>query len=114
MICYRYYWWWHTGNIQNNDTNCHRDLEKHYRDLEVKLILEQLEKDPIKIPSPSRNEMVSMLWQAWETLEIDTKREFKSLFVTNALDRSEDYLGSDKLFALIGDEMVDFWKELIS
>ena len=58
-----------TDDIQINDTNCHRDLKKHYRDLEMKLMLEQLEKDPIKIPS-------------------------------------EDYLVSDKLFALIGDEML--------
>ena len=57
---------------------------------------------------------MSVLLQAWETLEIDTKRGFKSLFVTNALDGSEDYLVSDKLFALIGDEMVDFRKELMS
>ena len=76
-------------------------------------MLEQLEKDPIKIPSPSRNEMMSMLLQAWETLEIDTEGEFKSLFVTNALDGSEDYLVLDKLFALTGDEMVDFRKELM-
>ena len=55
-----------------------------------------------------------MLLPEWETFEIDTKREFKSLFVTNALDGSEDYLVSDKLFALIGDEMVDFRKELMS
>ena len=80
----------------------------------MKLMLEQLEKDPIKISSPSRNEMMSMLLQAWETLEIDTIREFKSLFVTDALDGSEDYLVSDKLFVLIGDEMVDFRKELMS
>ena len=66
------------------------------------------------ISSPSRNEMMSMLLQAWETLEIDTIREFKSLFVTDALDGSEDYLVSDKLFVLIGDEMVDFRKELMS
>ena len=58
--------------------------------------------------------MISMLLQAWQTLEINTEREFKSLFVTNALDGSEDYLVSDKLFALLGDEMVDFWKELMS
>ena len=56
----------------------------------MKLMQEQLEKDPIKIPSPSRNEMMPMLLQAWKTLEIDTKTEFKSLFVTNALDGSED------------------------
>ena len=37
-----------------------------------------------------------MLLQAWETLGIDTKRELKSLFVTNALDESEDYLVLDK------------------
>ena len=58
--------------------------------------------------------MISMLLQTWETLEIDTKREFKSLFVINASDESEDYLVSDKLFGLIGDELVDFRKELIS
>ena len=96
-----------TGNIQINGTNCHRDLKKHYRDLEMKLMREQLEKDPIKIPSPSRNEMMPMLLQAWKTLEIDTKREFKSLLVTNGSDGS-DYFLSDKLFTLIRDEMVDF------
>ena len=102
------------GDIQINDTNCHCDLKKHYRDLEIKLMLEQLEKDPIKILSLSRNEMMSMLLQVWETLKIDTKREFKSLFVTKALDGSEDYLVLDKLFALIGDEMVDFHKILLN
>ena len=58
--------------------------------------------------------MMLMLLQAWGRLEIDTKREFKSLFVTNALAGSEDYLVSDKLFALIGDEIVDVRKELMS
>ena len=58
--------------------------------------------------------MMSILLQAWKTLEFDTKREFKSIFVTNALDGSEDYLVSNKLFALTGDEMIDFWKELMS
>ena len=52
-------------------------------------MLEQLEKDPNKIPSPSRNEMMCNALQAWETIEIDTKREFKSLFMTNALDELE-------------------------
>ena len=69
-------------------------------------MLEQFEKDPIKISSLLRNEMMSVLLQA--------KREFKSLFVTKALDGSEDYIVSNKLFALIGDEMIDFWKEMMS
>ena len=54
-----------------------------------------------------------MLLKAWKTLKIDTKRKFKSLFVTNTLDGSEDYLVSDKLFALIRDEMVNFRKEFM-
>ena len=103
-----------TGNIQINDRNCHRVLKKHYQDLEMKFMLEQLVKGPIKIPSPSQNKMMYMLLQVWRTLEIDTKREFKSPFVTNSLDGSEDYLVSHKLFALIGDEMADFQKESIS
>ena len=53
-----------TGDIQVNDTISHRDLKKHYRDLDIKLKLEQLEKNPIKISSPARNEMMSMLLQA--------------------------------------------------
>ena len=103
-----------TGDVQINDTNCHHHLKTLYRDLEMKLMLEQLEKDPTKIPSPSRNEMMSMLLKAWESLQIDTKKEFKSLFVTNSFDGSEDYLVSDKLFSLVGQEMVAFRKELMS
>ena len=45
----------------------------------MKLMLEQLQNDPLKIPSPSRNEIMCRLLQAWETLEIDTKREFVTI-----------------------------------
>ena len=55
-----------------------------------------------------------MLLKAWELLDLDTDREFKSLFVTNALDGSEDYLVSDKLYALVGNEMVKFRTELMT
>ena len=103
-----------TGDIEMNETNFHHDFKKHYRDLEMKLMLEQLEKGPFKILSPSRYEMMSMLLQAREILQIDTKREIKSLLVTNALDGSDDYLVSDKLFALVVNQMVDFRKELMS
>ena len=53
-----------TGDIQMNDTSCHYNLQKHYREFELKLMLEQLNNDPNKIPSPSRNEMMSMLLKA--------------------------------------------------
>ena len=41
-----------TADIQINDTNCHCDLKKYFQDLEMKLMLEQLGKDPMKIPCP--------------------------------------------------------------
>ena len=76
-------------------------------------MLEQLNNDPNKIPSPSRDEMMRMLLKAWELLDVDTEREFKSLFVTNAFDGSED-LVSDKFYALLGNEMVKFRTELMT
>ena len=42
-----------TYDIQINGTNCKRHLKKHYRDLEMLVMLNQLKKDPIRIPSPS-------------------------------------------------------------
>ena len=101
-----------TGDIQINDTSCHHILKKHYREFEMNLMLEQHNNDPNKIPSPSRDEMMRMVLKAWEPLDVDSEREFKSLFVTNALDGSEDYLVSDKLYALVGNEMVKFRTEL--
>ena len=67
-------------------------------------MLEQLNNEPNKISSPSRNEVMRMLLKAWKPLDIDTEREFEFLLVTNALDTSEDYLLSDKLYALVGNE----------
>ena len=103
-----------TGDIQINDTSCHHNLKKHYREFQMNLMLEQLNNDPNKIPSPSWDEMMRMLLKTWELLDVDTEKEFKSLFVTNALDESEDYLVSDKLYALVGNEMVKFRTELMT
>ena len=75
--------------------------------------LGKIGKNLTKIPSPSRNEMMSMLLASWEKLQIDTEKQFKSLFFINALDGSEDYLVSDKLYALIGEEMLYFQKDLM-
>ena len=69
-------------------------------------------RNPTKIPTPLRNEIMHMLLVSWEKLQIDTEKEFKLLFVINALDGSEVYLVSDKLYALIGDEMLKFRKHL--
>ena len=103
-----------TGYIQINDTSCHHNLKKYYREFEMKLMLKQLNNDPRKIPSLSRDEMIHMPLKAWELLDVDTESEFKSLFVTNALDGSEDYLLSNKLYALVENEIIKFRTELMT
>ena len=56
---------------------------------------------------------MSILLVSCEKLKVDTEKELKSLFVSKALDDSEDYLVSDKLYALIGEEMLKFRKDLM-
>ena len=53
-----------------------------------------------------------MLLVPWEKLQIDSEKKLKLLFITIALDASEDYLVSDKLYALIGEEMLKRFKEV--
>ena len=48
---------------------------------------------------------MKMLLSAWSKIEVDTKAAFKSLFVGTALDGSEDYLVSDRLFRVVGEDM---------
>ena len=47
------------------------------------------------------------------TADIDTKKAFKTLFVTNALDGSEDYLVKDSIMQLVGTEMLKFREDLM-
>ena len=101
-----------TGFIQANDTDLHRRLKALYIHEEMDLMLKMLEKDRNKVPSPNREDMVKMLLSAWKDVPNNFAKVFKKLFVTNALDGSEDHLVSDKLFALIGSDMQKFRKEL--
>ena len=57
--------------------------------------------------------MIKMLMSSWDAITTDFSQVFKKLFVTNKLDGSEDYLVSDKLFSLIGNEMKDFRDSLL-
>ena len=68
-------------------------------------MLSKLQADKAKISSPTREDMMEMLLSAWSKIEVDTKTAFKSLFVATALDGSEDYLVSDGLFRLVGENM---------
>ena len=57
--------------------------------------------------------MMSMTVSALSDLKIDCKTAFKNVFVTNALDGSEDHLVNNKLYQLVGQEMVSFREELM-
>ena len=64
-----------------------------------------LSRNPSKVASPVREDMVTMINTAWKDIEIDYAMIFKSLFITNKLDGSEDYMLSDKIITLIGDNI---------
>ena len=94
-----------TGFIQQNDTHIHRPLKNHYRDSECALMIEKLQANKNKVLPPIRGEMMSMLVNAWSLLTVDSTAAFKSLFLTDALNGSEDHLVSEKLFCLTGTDM---------
>ena len=81
-----------TGNIQINNTDIHRPLKEEYRAFEQQLMIDQLKADPKRIPQPSRDDIIRMLKKRFDSLKIDVASRFKVLWVTNALDVSEDYL----------------------
>ena len=103
-----------TGFIQQNDTHIHRSLKNNYRNSECALMIEILQPNKNKVPSPTRDKMMSMLANAWSFLTADSTAAFKFLFITNALDSSKDHLVSEKLFRLIGTNMLFFWAELLT
>ena len=71
-------------------------------------MIEQLRNDPKTTAKLSGDEMMRMLYKSQVSLEIDYAKEFKSLWVTNALDGSEDYLVSKMVYRLMGTRMIDF------
>ena len=73
----------------------------------------KLQADKTKVPSPTRDEMMAMLAHAWNALTVDCAAVFKNLFVTNALDGSEDHLIWDKIFRLVGADMISFRNQLL-
>jgi len=94
-----------TGFMQVNDTHLHKQLKSEYRNKESALMLEKLSKDPNKVPSTNRSEMMSLLVDSEKAITIDANAAFKSNWVTNSLDGTEDFFVSDKIFGLVGDSM---------
>ena len=95
-------------------THLQKKLKKGFWKLESAKLLEKLAEDRAKIPFPTRSEMMSIVTQANDALKIDKASAFKSVWVSNALDRSEDYLVSDRIMRLVGTSMQDFREELKS
>ena len=91
----------------------HSKLKNEYRKREQELMIEQLRNDPKTIPKPSRDEMMRMLYESHVSLEKDYAKEFKCLWITNALDGSEDYLLSERVYKLVGTRMIDFRNQLM-
>lgn len=72
-----------------------------------------LQENPQQILNPPQGNLMPKFCDAWASLEIDTPNTLKSNFVLNALDSSEDYLVSEKLYELVGAKMVEFRKNLV-
>ena len=61
-----------------------------------------------KIPQPTRHDMMRMLIESFKSLESDFVNRFKTLWVTNFSEGSEDYLVSERLMLLVGEKMKAF------
>ena len=78
------------------------------------LMLKKLEVDKNKVPAPNREEMINILLAAWKETDVGLTAVFKKLFVTNKFEGSEDFLVSDKLLSLIGDDMLELQRQLLN
>ena len=78
-------------------------------------MLDQLKKNPGKIPQQSRDEMMDMFNNTWqeEYDRIDNVDTYKKNMITVALDGSEDHLAGKKLMDLVGEELLAFREELL-
>ena len=103
-----------TGFCQINDTHFHHPLKAEYRKIEMEEMLNKLKGDRDKIPSTSRDDIINWVIEACKRVDFDKERAFKSLFVTNALNGEEDYLVSDRIYSLVGDEVKKFRDELMT
>ena len=58
--------------------------------------------------------MMSLLVTSEKAITLDTNASIKSVWFSNSLDGSEDYLVSNKLFGLVGDSMKQFRNEMMA
>ena len=95
-----------------NDVDLHCPLKAEYRKREAALMLEKLRANKDKIPKPEREEMITMLMESKAAVSLDIDKAFKSLFLTNAFDGTEDVLVKDELLRMVHNEIKAFRDEL--
>ena len=103
-----------TGDVQVNDTHAHHPVKVEYRMNETDWSLDELKKHPEKVPTPSRSNVASFCHQVQQKTPMILPSAFKTNFMTIAFDGSEDHLVGRGLWALVGNEMVQFREELRS
>lgn len=86
-----------------------------YRENEMECMLKLCQKEPSKIATPSRDDMMEMCVKAFLAAhaKIDNELVFKQCFVINDLYGKEDHLVSSRLFDLIGPEMLRIREKLM-
>ena len=80
-----------TWFVQINDTHIRQPLKAAYQQEEKKRMINKLRKNRNRVTSTSIKEMMQLIKNACETLDLDIVKSSKYLWVTNALDNSEDY-----------------------
>ena len=105
-----------TGDVQINDTHLHHPLKKRYRECEMKAMIVELQNNPGKIPRPSRDDMMAWFYDAWQSVypSANLKLAAKQNLLQLTLDGSEDHLAGQRLWDLVGNELVTFRTELLA
>lgn len=107
-----------TGDLQVNDTHLHHRLKTGYRLREETFYRNALKNDPNKIPSMNRDDQMRILTESYDDLiqsgTFDPVMAYKQNFLTVKFDGSEDHLVSMKLMDLVGEELIEFRKELLA
>ena len=57
---------------------------------------------------------MNLIIQSWNELHVDVESRYKALWLTNALDGTEDSFVSDKIFQLVGHDLMDYREKLMN
>ena len=77
-------------------------------------MIEKLRDNPAKIPTVGRNDIMNLIIQSWNELHVDVESRYKALWLTNALDGTEDSFVSDKIFQLVGHDLMGYREKLMN